>query len=439
MGLDNLDLLAGLLSCFLMQAMCLNVFLDSAKIDRKRMIRYTLYVITIIVFMAITHQNIAAGVVFFGICFANLLFEGTLRQKIWVNFLGLVVIYGVGTLDWIIVDSIIKKYDSTWLENQIVTEIRGTLEVVVLWLLAKQSSIIYKANGQYKRVTRRQALTIILLTITVMYTLFICDAAYFGDTEILKNISFVPYALVFFICLVLLILGVNEEMNKLYYKWSNECISEQLERQLKYYHKLEEINKETRAIKHDIRNHMIIIRSLAERGEINKLGRYIAEMEHTTERLGYIVYTGHSIVDAIFNDKLQMAKERNIEMEYEVKLSSQLSLDDTDLCIIFANSLDNAIEACERIEDGKVKSIQMKAICDRGYFLYTIKNTANGKVDVNSKKEVPTNKKDSINHGFGLANIRKSVQKNGGNISITSEENEFCLEIDIPISYSVTA
>ncbi|WP_410495992.1 GHKL domain-containing protein [Cellulosilyticum sp. ST5] len=338
-----------------------------------------------------------------------------------------------------VVDSIIKDYGVHWLENQIVTEIRGTLEVTVLWLLAKQTSVIYKENGQYKRVTRRQAFTIILLTITAVYTFFICDAAYFGDIQLLKNISLAPYIMILFICIILLILGVNQEMNKLYYKWSNECMSEQLERQLKYYHKLEEVNKETRAIKHDMHNHMLIIKGLAQQGQLHKLEQYIGEMEQTTERLGCMVHTGNSIVDAILNDKLQIAKERNIQMEYEVRLSNQLTLDDMDLCVIFANSLDNAIEACERVEDGRVKKIQMKAVCDRGYFFYNIKNTANGRVEVDQKKEFPTNKKDSINHGFGLANIKKSVQKNNGNINILSKEEEFYLEIDIPVNYGITA
>ena len=437
--MDRLELLAGLINCFVLQSMCLNAFLDKAQLTRKRIIKYLLYVGVICAFMFITHQKVIAGVLFFGVCFANFLFEGTFLNKVWVNFLGLAVIYGIGTLDWMLIDYIVEHYGHTWLENQIVTEIRCALEGTILWFLGKQSNIIYKASGQYKTVTRRQALAIILLTITAMYTLFICDAAYFGDIELLQSISVGTYILIFFICIIILILGINEEMNKLYYKWSNECMSEQLERQFKYYHKLEEINKETRAIKHDMRNHMIIIRSLAQQGELHKLEQYIAEMENTTERLDYMVHTGHSIVDAILNDKLQIAKEKNIQMEYEVKFSKQLGLDDMDLCVIFANSLDNAIEACERVEASRVKRIQMKAVCDRGYLFYNIKNTANGRVEIDHKKEIPTNKKDSINHGFGLANIRKSVQKNNGNINIISKEEEFYLEIDIPISYSITA
>ena len=437
--MDKLELLVGLLGCFVMQTMCLNVFLDQAIVTRKRIISYTFYVIIIIVFMLVTKQNVMMGALLFGVCFANLLFEGTLRQKIWVNLLGLTVIYGIGILDWMIIEPIIKQYSSTWLENQIVTDIRGAIEVALLWILAKQSGIIYKENGQYKRVTKRQAWGIVIVTITAMYLLFICTILYEGDFELLQNISVSMYAFIFFICITLLILGINEEMNKLYYKWSNECISEQLDRQLKYYHKLEAFNKETRAIKHDIHNHMIIIKSLAQQGKINQLEQYIDKIQYTVERLNLVVHTGNSIVDAILNDKLQVAKEKHIQMDYEVKISSHLELADTDLCIIFANSLDNAIEACERLEDFRIKRIQMKAVCDRGYFFYNIKNTVNGKVEVTNNKEVPTNKKDSINHGFGLANIKKSVERNNGNFNILSQEGEFCLEIDIPISTAITA
>lgn len=436
--MGKLEILIGTLSILMSQGMCLSIFLDRSKVSIKRIVKYVIYISTIITFLFMTHLDVKVAILLMGICFANFLFEGTFTQKIWVNLLGITVIYGIGNLDYMISETVVNGYGSKWFDTQIIADIRVALEICLLWLLAKQSSLIYKTQGQYKRITRRQAWMIIAVTITAMYILFICNAVYIGDFEIIKNISVSMYAFISIICITLLILGINEEMNKLYYKWTKECMSEQLEKQLKYYHKLEEINKETRAIKHDIRNHMIIIRSLAQKEQLGKLEEYVEKIENTVERLDHSVYTGNSIVDAILNEKLQIAKEKNIEVDFEVKLSNLLDLDDMDLCVIFANSLDNAIEACEMIENIDARKIQMKAICDRGYFFYNIKNTARGMVKI-VNKEVPTNKKDSINHGFGLASIRNSVERNRGNLSIISIEEEFCLEIDIPISYVTTA
>ena len=422
-----------------MQAMCLSIFLDMAKLTKKRVKRYILYGIIIIIFLISTKLHISVAILLAGFYMANFMFEGKIWQKIWTNLLGVAIIYGVGSIDFIITERIMEVYpNSPWIENQILTDLRASLEIGVVWWIARQSSAIYKAKGQYKRITRRQSITIGLLVYTCIFMLYICNLIFAGEYDVLAtNKTYMMFIATSMICIIALVVGVNEEMNKLYYKWSNECMSEQLNRQLKYYQKLEAFNKETRAIKHDMRNHMIIISNLAQRGDLLRLEQYIQQIETKAEQLDNIVHTGNTIVDAILNEKLQVATEKQITIDYQVNLIGNLGLEDMDLCVIFANSIDNAIEACERIEDISQRLIWIKANYDRGYLFYNIKNITKGRAKI-VNEEIPTNKKDSINHGFGLNNIKDSVQKNNGKLNIINKENEFGLEIDIPINIAMT-
>ncbi len=234
------------------------------------------------------------------------------------------------------------------------------------------------------------------------------------------------------VCVTVIIFAVKQEHKDSYYKWKHKYMVQQLERQVEYYNKLEEVNKQTRGIKHDMNNHMIVINSLLESKELDKLNEYIAEITKSINHLENIISTGNTIVDAILNEKLQITKKMNIKVECEFNLDKSLDLEDVELCIIFSNTIDNAIEACDKVEETK-RFIKIKAICDRGYLIYSIRNSANKKVDLYRNKKGYTSKKDSINHGFGMNNIIHSIEKNNGRYEILSDETSFSLEIDVPL------
>lgn len=365
---------------------------------------------------------------------SNFLFEGSLKKQLWSNIISFFIVYSVGTFAGILCSVETENPLGLWYGSRFYLDLRGSVEIVLLCLLTKNSNVRNQLHMQYRRISRRTAIGTLSVLFVVFYMIFVLNAIYSKQFDIFQEPSLFICSFVACTCIIIIV-GINEEKNQMYYKWSDECMSEQLQRQLKYCKKMEEYNQQARAIKHDMHNHMIIIRSLAQRGEIRKLEQYVEKIEKTVDRLDYIAHTGNSIVDAILNEKLQIAHEKKIQVEYEVSLSEQLDLEDMDLCVIFANSMDNAIEACEKIEDEGLRNIRLNAVCDRGYFFYNISNSSIGPVKI-VNEVVKTNKKDSINHGFGLLNIKQSVERNHGTINIISTDEEFRLEIDVPIGHN---
>ena len=108
-------------------------------------------------------------------------------------------------------------------------------------------------------------------------------------------------------------------------------------------------------------------------------------------------------------------------------------IDDMDICIIFGNALDNAIEACKKIENKSERYIHIKNVVLPEYMLLNISNSFSGEFKTENALFVTT-KKDSENHGFGLKNIRSSVEKYGGTMTAKAdpEKQVFHLSLLIP-------
>ena len=105
----------------------------------------------------------------------------------------------------------------------------------------------------------------------------------------------------------------------------------------------------------------------------------------------------------------------------------------TDICSIFSNMIDNAIEACLKIKDSNIdKKIKLRGTLVNRFFVIKCKNTKVNNVNSKNNKLI-TDKKDLFLHGIGIDSIRSSVKKYNGNVEINLDKNSFTMIIYIPI------
>ena len=110
---------------------------------------------------------------------------------------------------------------------------------------------------------------------------------------------------------------------------------------------------------------------------------------------------------------------------------SEIILDDTDIVLILSNLFDNAIEACEKCA-GK-RMLKFKVLLENDEVILSMKNTYNGVILKNGENFLTTkNDYNNDTHGIGLNNIRKTVDQYNGFYSISYDEKEFHIFIDIP-------
>lgn len=140
-----------------------------------------------------------------------------------------------------------------------------------------------------------------------------------------------------------------------------------MENEVKYYEKINTIYGEFRSFRHDFKNHVICLRSLIESNEKENALEYINEIEglSSVEKKQY--NTGNIIIDALLNDKNDRAAAINTKIVFSGMVPTT-GISNVDLCIIMANAIDNAIEACAKDTSEKPKEINAEASFRQGYF-----------------------------------------------------------------------
>lgn len=201
-----------------------------------------------------------------------------------------------------------------------------------------------------------------------------------------------------------------------------------LKAQLEHFKTYQETQKETIRVRHDMKNHIVCLYNLILEGKYEETSKYIQDLNTQIQHIDRELHTGNDIVDAIVNEKLANAKKDQIFISIEGKLGD-LTVDAIDLCTIFSNAIDNAVEA---LKDSCVpeKEIQIQFKQQNAMQFIMFRNPVKpGK----STLTFSTTKKDCINHGFGLSNIRMAVEKYNGHIEYYLEnkgdQRSFILEI----------
>lgn len=196
-----------------------------------------------------------------------------------------------------------------------------------------------------------------------------------------------------------------------------------------YYENLLSNNKKIRGFKHDINNHLKCIYHFM------KLEKYMEAEEYLEKIIGEFNEIGKSkfqcinyVVDAILNQFVLPMEKEKIEFEFQYDIYGELLIQEMDLSTILYNLLQNAVEECNRIKDGKRKiCLQMKE--DNGNVLIELKNTVHEDFNIKNIKNLKTTKKKQESHGFGIANVRDCIKKYNGELEYQYGQGEVSANI----------
>ncbi len=210
----------------------------------------------------------------------------------------------------------------------------------------------------------------------------------------------------------------------------------QLANQLEHYNKVNDIYSEFRAFRHDLNNHLICLRSYISDNSTDEALAYIEEISNRTLVTKKTYDTGNIMADALLNDKNDKAVGCNTHITFSGFVPT-MGITSPDLCTIMANALDNAIEACAKDKSDDKKEIKVSSDFCKGYFFFKVTNPVFDKVEIKNGNQVRTSKKDSSLHGFGVANIVKTVEKYSGKTELSVKDGEFILDIQLMLQQNL--
>ena len=226
---------------------------------------------------------------------------------------------------------------------------------------------------------------------------------------------------------VFLIVFATERILKSKNKYQESYLTAELE----YINQYKKQQTETRSFRHDIKNNLTITQMMIDEGHIEEAKEHIKDMLGNVSSLSQKYATGDDMLDIIVSMKADRMEELGIGFTLDGVVDGGLKMKPMDMCSIFANALDNAIEAACECENPSV-SLNIKRT-DK-FFIIKITNTTNGKVDINKVMSSSgyTSKKDKERHGFGLLNIRHAVEEYNGVLKAESADDSFTLSIMMP-------
>ena len=217
---------------------------------------------------------------------------------------------------------------------------------------------------------------------------------------------------------------VQQGNKKGYFQYMTTIGEHYMRAELVHFRAYKEQEVRLRRFRHDIKNHRACLCRLSETGDLDRMITYLENLEGELRQTDHAVQTGNEIVDAILNEKLLLAQAMGVSFSLDGNFSCEIEMQAMDICTIFANALDNALEELERSsaakmdrkEDGEQQNgwIRLKISCQGKMACFVFENPV-----CPQKKIMPpgcTDKKNEKEHGFGLLNIAYVAEKYHGSM-----------------------
>lgn len=195
-------------------------------------------------------------------------------------------------------------------------------------------------------------------------------------------------------------------------------------RQQEMAEEVRKIQEQIRALKHDMKNHTLVILSYLEEQRIDEAKTYAGEILDKLNKMYTYVNVGNSLLNYIINNKLSKAKEQGLEIKAEIENLAFDYMEIVDFSALLNNLLDNAIYGA--LESGS-KKIEVQIYTKKGFDIITVKNSIEESVLERNPEFAST--KEEPGHGYGMKQINSIVEKYNGTIDIYEKNNSFIVSI----------
>lgn len=348
--------------------------------------------------------EIGNGMAIAGLTF---LYQGTWKKRLWVSL----VIFGTDMACALTVYFAFSQRFTVY--DQAIQTLLFLICATVI------SRIAYPPDSREMALDRRQ--TGILIVIPATSVLILCVLLYggfAGTAALLICVFTLIINLSVFYLYHMMLEGYRNMRENEIYRQQTDAYRNQLD-------VIMESQTRIRALKHDMNNHILALQMLLQKKDWQGADRYLRSMQGYMANPSEYVTTGNDIVDSLLNYKLQRANEVLDSVETRISIPEKLILHSFDLNVVLGNLLDNAIEAASQTEEKALKTVIR---LEKGMLFIHIRNSCQGIAD-GKHQRLETTKDDAPNHGIGLNNVRRIVEKYHGEMDLICENK--AMEADI--------
>ena len=343
-----------------------------------------------------------------GIFIISLGFNNNIKKNLLLSVLCYAIMFTIDIIAYyIIVDD--KNYNESVVIGSFVSVLSFYLVVILLKFIFR-NKLKSEFSGQWY----------ILLIVSVMSVALLC----FIYREInLTEIAIIIISTTILVLNFLLYIFYSSMLDRYTYEQENSKLKQQMNM---YEHQIRmnvANDAKLRAIRHDMKHHIREIRELTHNKDVKGIEEYINSLSEDIESGECLYNTGNAAIDGILNYYIGRFRENDIHTDIDISIPENMNIKTYDINIILGNLLDNALENAIKVSNANV-NMKIQYIACALHIL--IKNSYDGKI-YNNGDIIMSRKKG--NHGYGIDNVRRIVNKYGGDVVIIHDEKEFSVGI----------
>lgn len=354
------------------------------------------------------------------IIFCCWLLRGTFMQKVFVSAFTMGIIAVLATLIMLLFGGLTDKPAIYFLSQFSTIRVTAVLTTKLLFFVISRIILRIRGDGRIKWID-----FILLLIIPAFSILAITLMAYAViQAPAIQDQVFYAVCVVLFLNILIYFVFVRlSQSNKIEMEiallnMQNECLQANSK-------EIESMYDDVRALKHDMKNHLTCITEMAKNNDTEGIQQYaerLLKIQHKHDKL--IMFSGNKILDAIITNKYHIAVQAGVQ--FQTIITASLSdIPPEDIIVLIGNSLDNAIRAAKSSEN---KTISLHIQPQGAYTAITVSNSIADSV-LNQNPLLWTTKSCQNQHGFGIKNMKRVVERNRGMIRIFEKNKQFICDI----------
>ena len=283
-----------------------------------------------------------------------------------------------------------------------------------------------KVNRLFDQLSRRSCSLLLTYPSVSLFILFIGNNTIFSSRSLaergLEDVLFYLALCIMILVLYVLILSSTLEImcrrrTEEELQFARQLISQQRE----HYNQTLDYIEQVRIIKHDFRHHIHALQNMGREEQ----QKYLKNLKEELDRTADMVFCQNQAVNGLLQEYAARARQARIDFEARMDLSAHVPVDDLTLCIVIGNLLENAFEACRRIETERFVRIQARWLED--HLMMMVENSYDGQIRQSGGK-ILSSKKDG---GLGILSIRRILNHPGDEFDMDYDGATFTAMVKI--------
>lgn len=387
----------------------------------RQLIGWVIYFVFLIVGQ-VFHIYSSSSLIIGNIVFILLILLISNRKKIFKNIIfSILLCFG-----WLLIEGIVGIIiNFLEIENEIMQKIGSFIsEIIMLWVVYSFDYIKREKNHGKMKIQYWLGMVFMPIgSVCIMYQIFLLSL-YNAQYVIMSAIT------------AIFLLGINYIMYELCGSLERE--TEVMTQARLYEQQLVLYNEEAkereqeyfryRKIRHDMKNHLIGLRSLIKEGDVQRAENYLDGLLDDIEIVEEKICSGNVVVDTLVNAKYTLAKKMHIKTDIQVCIPNEFKFQDKHLMVILGNIIDNAIEASMKLPEEE-RYIKLIILYQKKMLNILIINNYNGRTRKNRWGEFITTKEEQVYHGLGLSAIKQAIDYYNGEVKIAEKNGKFQVSI----------